>query len=72
MPQLDLNTFTGVAWWITIIFYVSYLWFLIYPFARLVANEKAVQKYRLFKTIQLLDTLEDSQHVEKNQTCSDK
>jgi len=59
MPQLDFNTFAGVAWWITIIFYLSYLWFLIYPFSRLIAREKAAEKYRLYKFIQLAEATEE-------------
>jgi len=62
MPQLDFNTFVGVAWWITIIFYASYLWFLIYPFARAIASERAAEKYRLYKTAQLLEIAEEVQN----------
>jgi hypothetical protein len=65
MPQLDFNTFTSVAWWLTIIFYISYLWFLIYPFARLVASEKAGEKYRLYKIIQLLVIIEEISDEDK-------
>jgi len=65
MPQLDFNTFTGVAWWLTIIFYISYLWFLIYPFSRLVANEKAGEKYRLYKIMQLSTIIEETQNEDE-------
>jgi len=67
MPQLDFNTFAGVAWWLTIIFYASYLWFLIHPFARLIASEKAGEKYRLYKTIQLLEIIEETQNGDEIQ-----
>jgi len=63
MPQLDFNTFAGVAWWITIIFYLSYVWFLIYPFARIIASEKAAYKYRLWRIILLAEAAEE---IKKN------
>jgi len=69
MPQLDFNTFAGVAWWITIIFYFSYIWFLIYPFARIIASEKAAGKYRLWRMIQIVEAVEAVQEkhlVHKN------
>jgi len=66
MPQLDFNTFTGVAWWIITIFYFSYLWFLIYPFARLIASEKAAEKYRLYKMAQLAAAVNETEDLEAN------
>jgi len=59
MPQLDFNTFAGIAWWVIIIFYISYIWFLIYPFARRIAVEKSVEKYRLYKLAQLASSVDE-------------
>ena len=67
MPQLDFNTFAGVAWWLTIIFYLSYIWIIIVPVTRIVASSKALSKYSLFKMLQLSAAAEE---LEKSSTAS--
>jgi len=62
MPQLDFNTFAGVAWWITIIFYFSYIWVLIFPFARFIAKEKSASKYRLLVLLKLTKFFDENQN----------
>ena len=62
MPQLDFNTFAGIAWWVTIIFYLSYIWVLIFPFARFIAREKSASKYRLWVFLKLAKLFQDKQN----------
>jgi len=65
MPQLDFNTFAGVAWWVTIIFYFSYIWVLIFPFARFIAREKSALKYRLWIFLKLIKLFDEKQNDKK-------
>jgi len=65
MPQLDFNTFAGVAWWLTIIFYISYAWFLLYAFPRVLAGKSAAKKYRLWYILTLVQSVEELKDEDK-------